>query len=593
MAIVVNFAGASIKKPGAYSRIKVAQGGAADAQLGIVALVGESDQGLPFGQDVLANNVYGPDQFGEIFDKFGSGPLVDAARMVLAPSNDPQIVGGAQQLIIMKTNQSVKATLALASSYGTIKDKKGGSDGNKISVMIDDIAGQRVITISDAKSGLSEVSSAIGGQIALTLAASGGTSVGVSVTATKLTTAVSGVGAPAALDMTLTHFATLQDMADYINTVTGYTATVGLDQANQPPSVLDRVVSQDILTAPYGILRDAQDIADYLNNSGLVDYTAGAGGHAGLPAVLVKTFLSGGAKGASSNANVQGALDELLKLRVNFVVPCFSRDATADIADGLTDSGSTYTIDSINAAVKTHVKQASTLKGKKERQAFVSYKGTFANTKSKSLALNCDRVQMCFQDVDVVNAQGSLITAQPWMLSVIAAGMKAAAVVGLSNTFKLANVNGFAHASYDPETQYDTAIDANLCFLEKAPGGGFRFVLDNSTYGQIKDAWIFARPSVLYSSDVAAFSIRLNVEQFVGQRNSDVNAETVKNLLITVMDALRASGIIVPDANTNGKGFKDLTVRIEGSVIKVDVTLALVENYEFILNDITVQRASQ
>jgi hypothetical protein len=127
--------------------------------------------------------------------------------------------------------------------------------------------------------------------------------------------------------------------------------------------------------------------------------------------------------------------------------------------------------------------------------------------------------------------------------------------------------------------------------LEKAPGGGFRFVLDNSTYGQVADAWIYNRPSVIYAADVAAYAIRLNTETFVGRRNSDVTTESIKNLLVSVMDGLRSSGIIVPDANTGGKGFKDLVVRLNGSVVNVSVTLVLVEGIEFILSDITVQRA--
>jgi hypothetical protein len=593
MAIIVNFAGASLKKPGAYSRIKVAQGGAAEAQLGIVALVGEADSGLQYSADTLEDVVFSPEQFGSILDKYGSGPIVDAARLALTPSNDPQIVGGAQQLILMVTNALVKASLTLAGAYGVIKDKKGGADGNKIAIQIDNALGQRVITITDAKSGQSEVSSAIGGVTALSIQALSGTSCTMSISATHLTTVPAGVGAPAALNLKLTDFSTIQDMADYINTITGYTAVVGTDQANNPPSILDRVTAVDIFTALYAILRDAYDIQQFFASSGLVDFTPGVSGYVGLPAVLVKTFLAGGARGATTNANVQGALDQLLKFRVNFIVPLFSRDASSDITDGLTDSLSSYTIDSVNAATKTHVKQASTVKGKKERQGFVSYKGTFSATKSKSLALNCDRLQMVFQNVDVLDSSGELFTAQPFMLAVIAAGMKAAAVVGLPNTFKLVNVNGFSHPSFDPEVDHDPAIDANLTFLEKAPGGGFRFVLDNSTYGQVKDAWVYARPSVVYAGDVAAYSIRLNTETFVGQRNSDVSRETVKNLLITVMDALRSSGIIVPDANTAGKGFKDMAIDIVGSVIKVNVTLALVEGYEFVLNDILVQRAVQ
>jgi len=205
-----------------------------------------------------------------------------------------------------------------------------------------------------------------------------------------------------------------------------------------------------------------------------------------------------------------------------------------------------------------------------------------------------NRLQLVFQEVNVLSADGSTKWKQPHALAVISAAMKAAAPVGLPNTFNAPNVLGFRSPfnDFDPEVQADDAIDANLCFLEKAPGGGFRFVLDNSTYAQQKDAWFNSRPSVIYASDTAALSIRLNTETFIGLRNSDVSVETIKNFLTTVLDNLRASGIVVPDAASGGRGYKDLTVSIEGSIIRVSVTLVLVEGFEFVLNDIAVQRAS-
>jgi hypothetical protein len=593
MAIVINFAGASLRKPGAYSRTRVAQGGAAQAQLGVVALIGEANEGSPFASESgLSAVTFSPEQFSAMQDKFGSGPLVDAARLALAPSNDTQIAGGAQQIVLLKTNQSVKASLALASSYGTITAKKAGTPGNALSVDIANSSGQRVITIADAISGDSEISAPLGGTTAFTIQATGGTisAATMTITATTLTTAITGSGA-SNLSLELKQFATLKQLVDYIALQPGYTCTLGSSlQGSQPVSVLDRVSAANIFTAPYALKRDAYDIAQFFAASALVTFTQTS--FIGIPSVLSKTFLSGGALGSTSNANIQACFDALLKMRVNFVVPLFSRDASAgDIAGGLTDAASAYTIASVHSMTRTHCAQASTVKGRKERQAWVGHKGAFSASKTAAADLGSARVALCIQDVDMTNSAGDLVTAQPHMLAVASAGMKAAAVVGLPNTFKLVNINGFTHADFDPETQADDAIEAGITFVESAPGGGIRFVLDNSTYGQVKDAWIYARPSVLYAADTAAFAIRLNTETFVGQRNSDVSPETIKNLLISVLDGLRSSGIIVPDANTGGKGFKDLTVSFEGSIIRTSVTLALVEGFEFVLNDIQVARA--
>lgn len=717
MAIIVNFAGASLRKPGAYSRLRVAEGGAAQAQLGVVAIVGEADQGDPLSAETgLSAVTFSPEQFTAIQDKYISGPLVDAARLAITPSNDPQIVGGAQQLLVLKTNQSLKAGLTLATAYGDVDAQIAGAPGNNISNEVSDVAGvaevttvvaradtagdledtffllnspttayyvwydvgtgsdplipgrtgitvvlisgdadtvvatktaaaidleadfdvpvpstatfiitnaavgdvtdavdgavptahtsittttqgvnlKKVITVADAVSGESEISDPLGGQGVMTIQVTeaGVTAATLTITGTLFSTTITGGTAPG-LSIDKTQFTTISQLVDFINAQTGYVAAVvDASQQNEPLSVMDRQTAVDIHPNPYKILRDAQDVDSFFAESGLVDFTkTDPGGFAGLPDALAKTFLTGGVKGGTTNANILAALDELLKVRVNFVIPLFSRDATADIADSLTDATSTYTIDATHVSLRTHVVQASTVKGRKERQGYASFKGTLVETKDKAFNLGSSRVTLTFQDVDVQNAAGDLFTAQPHMLSVINGGMKAAAVVGLPNTFKLANINGFSHVDFDPEVDGDEGIDANLSFVERAPGGGFRWVLDNSTYGLIKDAWIFNRPSVLYAADTAAFSIRLNIETFIGQRNSDVSPETVKNLLISVMDGLRTSGIIVPDANSQGKGFKDLAVNFNGSIIQTSVTLVLVEGFEFALTDITVTRA--
>jgi hypothetical protein len=718
MAIVINYAGASLRKPGAYSRLRVAEGGAAQAQLGVVAIIGEADQGDPLSSESgLSSVTFSPSQFTAIQDKYVTGPLVDAARLAITPSIDPQIVGGAQQLLVLKTNQSLKSSISLATSYGTLDAQVAGAQGNNISAEISDTGGvaevtsitcvadiagslndtyfflnspttayyvwfdvaaggtdplipgrtaipvalgsgdvdtavalatasaidgigdfnvpvpstadivvtnasvgsvvdaadstaaptgftipdpttqgvntKKVIEISDAVTGVSELSEATGGTEVMTIQVTDGSATAATLTidATEISTTVTG-GTAASLSIPIAQFNTIGQLVEYINTQSGYSAAVATaTEQNSPPSVMDYQTAVPILANPYGVLRDAQDIADFFSESGLVDFTVGSAGTSGLPDALTKTFLTGGAKGGTTNANILAALDELLKVRVNFVIPEFSRDASDDISDNLTDAASTYTIDAIHVALRTHVVQASDVKGRKERQGYASYKGTLADTYEKSANLGSSRVSLCFQDVDVLDSLGELITAQPHMLSTINAGMKAAAVIGLPNTFKLANINGFTHTEFDPEVDADDGIDNNLSFVEKAPGGGFRWVLDNSTYGLTKDAWIYNRPSVLYAADTAAFSIRLNVETFVGQRNSDISQTTVQNLLISVMDGLRTSGIIVPDVKSLGKGYKDLAVNFEGSIIRTSVTLVLVEGYEFALNDITVTRA--
>jgi hypothetical protein len=597
MAIRVTFAGASLLVPGAYSHTETAESSVASPALGVVALIGEADEGPAFVTETGLSAVsFGPDEFAAIQDKYGSGELVDAARLAITPSNDPQIQGGAQELILIKTNSSTKASMVIpqgSSTLGTLKAKRAGEPGNLVSVAISIVSAKAVITLNRLDTGVTELSDPLGGNIVLNIQCTDSTASAATLTitdSTLSTTVTGGASTTANLSVKLSQFANVKALAAFIAAQPGYSASAA-SAAMGAKSVLqlDHVTALDIKT-PATVKKDAFEVKDFFSHSGLVDFTPAI--KSGLPTVMAKTFLSGGSRGATLQSSIQDGIDALMARRVNFIVPLFSRDA-ADEDPGYTDSSSNYDIQSIHAAVNAHVQQGSTVKGRKERQAFVGFKDSIYEASAEQSAnLSSARTTLCLQNIDVVSASTGLIESkQPHMLAVIAAGMKASAAVGLPNTFKQPNIQGFSHPDFQPSTQAEKAISDNLCFVERSPSGAFRFVLDNSTYSQDADAWIYNRPSVLYAADTAAYAIRLNTEQYVGRRNSDVSEETIKNLLVGVMDTLKTAGIIVADNKTGGRGYKDLKVKIVGSIVTIGVTLSLVEGLEFILSDIKVQRA--
>jgi hypothetical protein len=595
MAIIVNFAGASLLVPGAYSDVSPATSGLASPALGVIALIGEAEEGPAFSQESGLSAVsFGPDELSAIQEKFGSGELVDAARLAISPSNDPSIQGGAQEIILIKTNASTTAQVSLPAAYGTLKAKKAGVKGNSISSEISIVGGKAIIKLSNLLSGVTEISDQLGGNAVLSIHCTDAdaTAAEVTINGNSLTTTVSGASIAHPLSLDLKNFSTVKQLADYISAMPGYHASAASAKAGSlSVSVLDQVSGADIKTAST-INKDAHEVAEFLSKSSMVKFEQNT--KSGLPTTMSKTFLSGGSKGATNNAAIQSALDSLLKRRVNFIVPLFSVDAAEDIAEGKTDSASSYDIDTILAATRAHVNQASTVRGRKERQAFCGYyNSSYEACAEKSADISSARVQLHFVPVDVFSSsKGANTLMHPHMSAVLSAGMKAAAPVGEPNTYKQPAIFGYSHPEFDAEVHAEKAIRDNLCFPEKAPNGGYRFVLDNSTYAQDVNAWIFNRPSVLYAADTAAYSIRLNAETFVGRRNADVSAETVKNLLVEVFDNLRTAGIIVGDEASKGKGYKDLSVQIKGSIVYISVTLVLVEGLEFGLSDIKVQRAA-
>lgn len=118
--------------PGAYSSYEVQPANAGLATTGVVMLVGEANSGESFSQVTDMDDVtFGPDQEGDVVARFGSGNLVDAFRVAVAPSADPAIQGGPSRLILVKTNTSTRASGALG-GYGTLYDKSYGTPGNHI-----------------------------------------------------------------------------------------------------------------------------------------------------------------------------------------------------------------------------------------------------------------------------------------------------------------------------------------------------------------------------------------------------------------------------------------------------------------------------
>src|ERR1051325_11026959 len=114
MAINVSFNGATIYKPGAYSKTSIDLGGGFPlSPTGIVAIFGEADAGAPGASETnIANNVFSPDQLPQIREKYRSGAILDACNFLFAPGADGAIPAGAQAVYIYKTNASVRAQLA-------------------------------------------------------------------------------------------------------------------------------------------------------------------------------------------------------------------------------------------------------------------------------------------------------------------------------------------------------------------------------------------------------------------------------------------------------------------------------------------------
>jgi hypothetical protein len=144
MGISINFNGAALSHPGAYSATTVAlSGGFPLAPAGVVGIVGEAEGGAPGSASDITSNFYSSEQIATIVSTYKSGPIVEAARLLAGPSADSRVANGAQRIFIYKTNASSAAT-ATVTGAGTLSSINYGLIENLINFTV--TAGQAEVT---------------------------------------------------------------------------------------------------------------------------------------------------------------------------------------------------------------------------------------------------------------------------------------------------------------------------------------------------------------------------------------------------------------------------------------------------------------
>lgn len=406
-----------------------------------------------------------------------------------------------------------------------------------------------------------------------------GTTATMTISATHLTTTVSG-GTGSNLNLRLSDFRRVSDLAAYINSQTGYTAQVATALYGQlSPTVLDRgtfAINSQHGAKTARVKRDAYDLDKKLTEGAAVVLEERAAG--GLPAdSSTTTYLTGGTLGATTSAGVLAAIEACTKLRGNFVVPLFSQDAGYDIEDGLTDEGSTYEIDAINAAVSSHVLEMSKLKRKRHRQAFCSIRASFSVAKLAAQNIANYRVAMMFQDIRALASDGSIKQFQPWMGAVLAAGTQAA---GFYRSIVHKGINASGAFVYDgsftdqSDTDREEAILNGLLTIQRPDTGGIRWNSDQTTYAT-DESFVYNSIQAIYAADTVGLTIAQRMEKaFVGQSVADVSAGVALSYLQGIMADLKKLKLIAASDDAP-LGYKNAKIFISGNVMRVEVEVKL------------------
>lgn len=468
------------------------------------------------------------------------------------------------------------------------------------------------IDATQTKTGEVFAADAIGGEIVLKLSYyhASATAAAVSISnARKMTLAPTGTGLTSTV-INLNSYASMKDLVDYINTLTGYEAEIGNSKWNAyPTTILDPVQSLGMLATGSTVAAGAARIkADYYafsqfiaDEASFLEFEQGSIVFpVGLPTAEASAYyLSGGTLGATTNTNVTDALTAALLLPVRQVLPCFSRDARYDIDEGFTDSSSSYTIDGINLAVASHCATASSDVNRHERIALLSYHGSFEDSKEACVAIFAHRASMAFQQVKSIDADGNVKWFLPWMAQAAFGAGRAQAALGTSLLRKNFRVTDVRHIGNLPTTSTswvrdfnheDTngdvteAIQAGLLVLGYNAGALKMISPDCTTRSGINDpkAFFWERTNVIFTLDEVLATCRDALENFIGARTTDVTPTAAASAVDSVVQSFVTSGAIVAALPT--------TVVDLGNAYQMSVSVRPAEALEFISLNANVTR---
>jgi hypothetical protein len=449
------------------------------------------------------------------------------------------------------------------------------------------------VSISRSDTGLSETLD-VNAPIALEIGYAGTTgTVTINQTTKTLTTAVAG-GSGTGITADLTQYRTVADLAAYIASKTGYSCIASAAAQQLPPSALDEVTTQGIASPASrpGRIKSAMDsFKKVIATSRALEFVPTA--KAGLPAPGAAAFLAGGTKGATAAADVVAAVNQLAGVNINIIVPLFSRDSADDIAEGLTDSGSTYTIDAIHAAVKSHCVQYSTAKLKRNRMAILSFWGSYTNAKAKSQGIANYRASLTCQKATQLSTTGETTSFLPWYSACVAAGMQAGGFYK-SITNKFANVISFTDPTgFDSGSPGDVenALDAGLLILTKDTAGS-RWVSDQTTYG-FDTNFVYNSIQAVYVSDILSLDVADSFQKaFVGKSLADVDDATALSFLAQKMDGYKKLKMIAASDDAP-LGYKNPKVSISAPTMEVSVEIKLATAVYFIPISISISQVQQ
>lgn len=555
--------------PGAYSRIDSVQGAAGLASASNGVVMGQCTGGKPTA--LLQFNT-----LTEAVATLRSGPLMEAVRLTFNPG------GGLnpQRVFAMRVNNATQGTLQLqagTSDMILVKSRDWGLYTNQIKVAVSNGSAEGKKVTVEFQSGTAEVFDDIL-RSSLTIQRSGtdaATCTVVNNAGTQTLTTKIGTGTTNAanLNIDLSAYPTIGELAAHINSQDGYTAAAVSGQENASSLHLDSVSNVDIKAPNTGTLQSSMQAMIDAINGGSVRISAEASNGTKSRKVVDNTnaaFLTGASEGAYTTTQWTEALKALEAENIQFVA---TPDGTSPV----------------HAAIKTHCESMSSVTGRRERQFLVG-----AAEKTKVMSSEMDAAIAAAKELNSKNGMyvfnggtqrdvnGALKKYGASYAACMLMGQKMALAVNQPLTFKQLN---FIELEWKlSDTNLEKLLKNGVAAVNYSATGQPHLVRQFNTY-QTNDIK-FNEFSAVTGMFFASRDLRQSLErQFTGQPGTALTEGVLKGAVEARLQVYEELGIFIKNPATKQAWFNvQIVLKADQVFVDYDAYLTLPVNFMFVTN---------
>lgn len=547
----VNFNGRRIVHPGGYDSIDAsAMTTITPGSLNFPVVVGKARAGKA-GEFVTFTST------DEARKYLRGGDLLTALELMFSPT--PEGGGGASRVAVIVANETVQASATVGGLEQ--KSKEHGEGGNRVLVKLEDgtTTGSKKYTVARWDLDTAEVFDNLGTVIQLQYTGSEAYAVvDVTVTngkATKIETKVGADDTSAVVDLTVDlssgEFATVADVVSYISEVSGYTVDfVEFGSAGLDITALDAVADKDI-KAPTHLTAMNADIAYRVEReSELVEVKV-----TGTLANFDSTYLTGGATGTAP-ASWAKYFDVIKKQFTDMLVVLSSDE-------------------SIHAEALSHV---GVMERRNQKQVLFTGGGvgeTIKQVKQRAASLNNSRAVIGYPAIYHRAHLEGKVALPAYFTGALLAGRVAGVPSTEPITFDYFSVLGLENELLAGDPEIDDLITSGVATLERVQNGGFRLVQGITTYLGSNNT-LYREISVRRGADDLSERVRKTLEdQYVGKKGLRATPSSVTTSTVNILEQAVKDGDIL--------SYRNINVRMEGTVVYVDYQVAPAEPMNFIL----------